>query len=776
MTELKQQFFQNLLAGAHLTKESRTRKQIQIFQSVPVHKIPEYIKDGWTVHHQGKNVARLKKPKSMDVTFEDQIWNILANMGFTYMNSGRLFKLPYSEDYRLTQQVDIIAIDDETILIIECKAAESLTKNRSFKESIEAFGGKKEGIINTIRKVFPDSKHRIKFIFATDKYILPKPDIERLVNFDITYLQEEDIEYYKQLTDHLGFAAKYQLLGNLFQGQKIPELNNKVPAIKGKLGPYTVYFFSIDPERLLKIGYVLHRTAANKKWMPTYQRIIKKERLKNLETFISKGGFFPNSVTISIDTNRPLQFDLSNTQCEDSGCKIGILSLPQKYRSAYLIDGQHRVYGYAKSKYKSTNLIPVVAFECLERSKQVELFMQINENQKAVAKSLRNTLNAERLWNSEDLTEAIKAIKLRIAQELGEDKRSPLYAKVIIGENKPTLTRCITIDTIYTALDRGNFFGTVSKDSIKQIGTFYDGNAESTFERLKEYLELCLDYVKEHFSDNWELGERENGYLAINATIYALILIFSDICDHLVKTQGINPRTETPDSLAIDTTAYLDSVIRYFRGLTDEERAKVRRSYGTGGRTKYWRTLQRVINDTRQEFEPEGLDQYSKDSSKRYNTQSFEMVRDIETYMKGDIKEKLYSEYGLGWWKKGVPLDVYEAAELLATKKNREIDDPSKEEDPWNQIHLIDYRKIILHNWGKLFQQKYSFPGVKGDKNEKTAWLVKLNSIRNQNFHEYSVSEEEFNFLKNVHDWIRNLQLGIIVNHNLTLELDEKNT
>ena len=40
-------------------------------------------------------------------------------------------------------------------------------------------------------------------------------------------------------------------------------------------------------------------------------------------------------------------------------------------------------------KYASTNTVPVVAFVDLERTEQIKLFMDINENQKAVPKSLR---------------------------------------------------------------------------------------------------------------------------------------------------------------------------------------------------------------------------------------------------------------------------------------------------------------------------------------------------------------------------------------------------
>lgn len=553
MSELRDMFFQGLVSGPALAKERKLRKKPFVFQSISLALLSEYQQDGWTEHRRFKAKARVKKPKSADMAFEDLVWCVLADMGFAYMNSGRIFKLPYSDDYTLTQQVDVVAVDDETILIVECKTAETVKKNRSFKETIEAIGGKKEGILATLKKVFPGSRHKVKFIFSTSNYVLPRPDLERLTHFDIIHLEEDDIDYYGKLTIHLGPAAKYQFLGNLFEGQKIPALNSMIPAIKGGLGGYTFYSFSIEPERLLKLGYVLHRHKANRDLMPTYQRLIKKDRLRAIEAFITEGGFFPNSVIISIDAKRPLRFDLANTQCDDTACRIGILHLPQRYRSAFIIDGQHRVYGYANTKYKSTNTIPVVAFENMPRSDQVELFMQINENQKSVSKTLRNTLNVDRLWNSNDLNEAIKAVKLRIAQELGEKKASPLYDRVIIGEHEKTPVMCITIDTIYIALNRSNFFGSVTKNAIKEIGTFYDGNVDSTFEKMFDYLVLCLDYVKDNLTQDWDQGEREGGYLTINPTVYCLIVILSDVVDHLVSTNQMNPRSQSAEQLANDT-------------------------------------------------------------------------------------------------------------------------------------------------------------------------------------------------------------------------------
>ena len=161
--------------------------------------------------------------------------------------------------------------------------------------------------------------------------------------------------------------------------------------------------------------------------MPTYQRIIKKNRLTSVRDFINNGGYFPNSIIISIDTSgKGLVFDQSATKVDGAISKLGILHIPKRYRTAYIIDGQHRLYGYSDSKYASTNTVPVVAFVDLDRTEQIKLFMDINENQKAVPKSLRVTLNADMLWESSDKNEQRQALRSKIAQMLGEEPTSPL--------------------------------------------------------------------------------------------------------------------------------------------------------------------------------------------------------------------------------------------------------------------------------------------------------------------------------------------------------------
>jgi DNA sulfur modification protein DndB len=57
--------------------------------------------------------------------------------------------------------------------------------------------------------------------------------------------------------------------------------------------------------------------------------------------------------------------------------------------------------------------------------------------------------------------------------------------------------------------------------------------------------------------------------------------------------------------------------------------------------------------------------------------------------------------------------------------------------------------------WSTLFQKSYTVPGQEGlRKDDKTNWLARLNKIRNNADHEYSVSKEDADYVAALHDWI----------------------
>jgi DNA sulfur modification protein DndB len=270
-----------LVAGKELAGIKRKRRQINIFQKFEPELQEKREQEGWEVDKVLKTLVRMKRPKPLDEQFEDEVWDLFASMGFEHMNMNRHLAIPYSaSDPNLTKQIDVFAVDKETILFVECKCART-GKKGSFKDDIEAIRGIREGLFSEAKKKFPNRK--AKYIFATKNYAVSTTDKNRMQDCDIQYFDEYAIRYFAELTKHLGGSARFQLLGHLFDGQKISAMDNEIPAIEGKMGGQTYYSFSIEPEKLLKIAYVLHRNEANSDLMPTYQRIIKKPRLKEIQ-------------------------------------------------------------------------------------------------------------------------------------------------------------------------------------------------------------------------------------------------------------------------------------------------------------------------------------------------------------------------------------------------------------------------------------------------------------------------------------------------------------
>jgi DNA sulfur modification protein DndB len=739
-----------LVGQKDILKLLKQRKSDEITVNVDPSEVDRYISEGWKLSKEFKNSIRMSKPKNSDLALEDEVWSLFALMGYKFLNRDRNFNLPYDKNNPTqTKQIDVFAKDDETILIVECKSSET-NKRGDFKKELESYIGIIEGLRKSIQALFPKTKYKFKFILATKNLSISEDDSKRLEKLKGVHLNEENIDYFFQLYSQLGAASRYQFLGNIFEGQEIPEMENKIPAVRGKMGGHTYYSFATEPENLLKIGYVLHRNKANVNMMPTYQRLIKKSRLKSVNEFIENGGYFPNSIVISIDAKN-CHFDPANTQVASTISDVGILHLPKKYKSAYIIDGQHRLYGYSNSEYKNKNTIPVVAFINLSRDEQVQLFMQINENQKAVSKDLRNTLNADLLWTSDNYLEQIKALCSRISIYLGEDRNSPLFKKISIGEDKKT----ITTQAIENALRKSKFLGKVSKNKIEEIGLIYNGDLDFAYDKLKDYLTKGFDYLSTNIKDEWE--KESDGVILINRGIYGFILLLSDILYYLNETKTIDSQKTTVNKILLEAKTYIDPIINFIKDLNVEEREELKKAYGATGENKYWRTFQKVVRETHKNFNPEGLDEFIAKQEKQNNDRAFAIIRDIETFFNQDFKSKLEEKFGKMWFKKGVPPQIGDDAVALATKKNREIENEEDEVEPWDCINIIAYRSIAVKNWQDIFEKDYTKPTeekISGGKEEKTKWMVKLEFLRNQNVHSYFVTEDELKFLEELNDWL----------------------
>lgn len=753
--------WENIVSGKELITAKNKRKNLYIEARERKVALEELEEEGWEYvkDYADSKFVKVRKEKPFYERFEDQIWLLFFQMGFKLLNRDANFKMNYDfNNPDFTQQIDVFAADDETILIVECKSSEDLNEVQ-FKKDIEKLHGQMEGLRKCALKQYPGRK--VKFIWATHNCIMSAKDIKRLQEWDIIFFSDSTIQYYSELVKHLGTCSRYQLLGNLLANTEIKKMQNKVLAIKGKMGGHEYYEFSIEPEKLLKIGYVLHRNEANKNMMPTYQRIIKRKRLKEVQSFINDGGYFPNSIIISIDSGgRKLQFDESPTKLDDSISKIGVLHLPKRYHSAYIIDGQHRLYGYSDSEYANTNSIPIVAFVDLDRSEQLKLFMDINENQKSVSKTLRITLNSDMLWDSPNQNERRDAIRSKIAQMCGEEQSSPLLGRVVIGEDEKNNIKCITIQAIQLALQKCSFFSTFAKNNtIATNGSFDVGDNQATIDRFYPFLEGCFKTVKNECETEWSLGEQ--GILTINRGIQGIIRIINDVVNLLIAQNKLFPLTQDIDDIINEVEYYMSPLLNHINKLTEEQRIELKSFYGGGAENKYLRYFQKVIHDSLTDFNPEGLEEYIENTTKEYNATSKEYIYAIEEKLKDVIAESLQEYYGDKWLIKGLPKTTYKEAEKAASDKNYELlsNDEESDIEPWDCISLSDCKDIVVysHNWSEIFESIITRPEdlILSTKEQKTEWISTISKEQNKlSKSTHSVPKSSFELISNIYAWL----------------------
>jgi DNA sulfur modification protein DndB len=749
-----EEFSGKLVTGAEIKSDLRLRSSGFISKTVDKRLLADYEETDWVQVKENQKTVVLRKPKTHFAMFEDRVWTILAKMGFTTLNKCDI-RLCCAEDEGIPgKQIDVFAADEETIVVIECKSSETMKKAFFSKELNEyekviSYGNK------TLKKLF-SKEHKIRYVFATSNIILSDNDRKRLTELNMIHFNQDDITYYEQLLNTVGQAAKYQLLAKLFKDQEIPALKNQIPAVRGKMGGTHYYSFSIEPEKLLKISYILHRANVSN----GYQRLVAKGRLKEIEQFINAGGYFPNSILLNINTKKenPLYFDKVACAKHDSAItEPVILHLPKQYHSAFIIDGQHRLYGYANTKYKSTNTIPVVAFENLAADEQVNLFVQINSKQRPVSKNLLTTISAELMWNSDKYDEALNALMSKLLEELGTRDDSPLYRRIMLGDKKRTATSCITLDTIIVyGLKRANFFFKVNKKKLGELGYLWidpkqeDGNFEYQDMLNKGYLffRTYFDRVKERTESIWNLGSDPGGFVSMNIGILCFIRIASDLLALVKKCEGSDFTKMDGKSIAEATLMYLEPVFSYIQSF-DAQKIDQFRKYGTNpsGVENGVREFQKEIHKIYKDFDPDGLQKWIVDNSGKFNEVAKQFAEKIEDGIKLKVFSMLEDKFGTTWWKDGVPPEIRKNA---ATTK---IDENSEEPDS-EFLHLPDYKKIIYKHWETVFKPVFADPSIKSNKDAQMKWFDLLIPLRNKVAHNRKVTQEDHAFVVQLNEWL----------------------
>jgi len=746
---------ENVVLAEDLRGLARRKKRADVYKSVRHALVEEEKANGWVVVAKNKTSTRLSKPKTHSVLLEDRVWSLLYRLGCKFLSGdgGARLRSGSGESDGPTTQLDIVGIDDEIGLVIECKSSEAPQRRPKFSEELAKLAGIRDHVSRDLRDGF-STPHKRQIVLAmfTFNSILNDNDRRRAEEAKVALLNESDLEYYEGLVAHLGPAARYQFLADLVPGKTISNLEITVPAVRNKIGPYQCYSFCVSPEYLLKIAYVSHRAKGKASGVDKYQRMMRKSRLNAIREYISNDGIFPTNIVVNIP-DKWLHFDRAQQDSVESPALVGWLHIRSAYRVAWVIDGQHRLFAYSGHPKAARSLLPVLAFVGLPPSEQARLFVDINAEQRKVKQNLLQELYADFHWEADDPEVRSRAILSRAIQELDSDPSSPFFGRILKADELRTEMRCISLTSVFQAMEkRGFYIGRTKHGQIVDYGPLWAGENETTVRRTVTVLCAWFGFIHDNARRAWELGSADGGGLAMNDGITVCINVLRSVLQHL-EGKGHRLVTLDDNELVAIIEPFGKTLGRYFGEMSSEQMTRFRSLRGMQGQTAGTRRCQEMLRREHESFNPPGLAEFLEAERTETTKQATESIMKIEAILQKTVLEELKREFGAeenDWWFQGVPKAVRKKLD------DRMNEDEGKLGRREHYFDLIDYREIIQKNW-LLFQDLLSDP--KGNKDARTKWIADVNEIRKSAVHasrgiHMPITPEELAFLQQREEWL----------------------
>lgn len=660
-----------LVTGEDLERTARRRVRAYHEETVPKGDVESYVKAGWEERRAYKASARMRRPKEYDELLEDEVWLLFKNMGFEELNKDRVFRVVVGP---ASKQIDVFARDANRVFVAECKASTSgaAIAAKEIRELSDLQGDISQSLREHYKK--QRAKVQISYLIATRGMRWSNNNEELARQKRIIVWKEDQLEYYGQLVKHLGRAAKYQIYSILFPRAKMPD-SIEVPAIRAGKGKGRYYCFVIQPEKLLRVAYVHHRRSTPEELQGSYQRMLNKSRLDKISRFITGGGAFANNVIINF-TRRPT-FERFPQEQQVGDVLFGMLRFPRQYASAWVIDGQHRLYGYAENPKRGKDTVLVLAYDNLPVKEQAKLFVDINKEQKAVPANLLWDLYPDIYYDSEEEEhQLLRAISL-VVGKLNSDSDSPLHDHVRIPSVTPKSRReaNLTMATVCEALkDAGLLDASAKEPLLYEVD--YDTTVAFASDRIKAY----LDVVAESFPEDWSMGGR--GLLRSNIGIRILLTMLREVLLYLRRCG--DERVYQKSDLN-QFRAHVGRVLRPMFDRLDEMgdagRDAMRRQTGKGPVMENTRTLAWEIRDRLPGFGMEFLKDWVRRIPSDVSDERIRMLlEDTEKKLRSFIAEELEKCHGDNWWRRGVPAGVKKAVEAGIAREMRDAPPSRKEQ------------------------------------------------------------------------------------------------
>lgn len=484
-------------------------------------------------------------------------------------------------------------------------------------------------------------------------------------------------------------------------------------------------------------------------------------RLKSIANFIDNGGKFPTNIVINFKSDSPLRFDHKETIGDTT---IGTLHLPGQYGTAWIIDGQHRLYGYAHATRKAEDdksVVSVLAFENMDIIDEIKMFVDINSQQVKVRAELVNQIIADLDIEDPDPRKRLSAIAARVALQLDVYKGSPINGCINSLTPEKNSRRCLTQTSLAAELAKNHLLGAAPK--AKSAGSFINygpltdisGSSRPTVEKAVKTISLYLSLFSKPLATHWDLRDEKNGFLCTNVGIRTLILLFKKLVDFVEKSQSTSFYTLPPEDIAERVEPYVKPVINFFATADQVEINKFRsRGSSLGSLDQNCMQMMCMINENFPDFYTKETQAYMASQDAQGTVEAREMINKINEIIYNDVTSKLKEHYGESknvWYVKGFPMNVRNECDQRFNSSD------GTTHERWQFLLLANYNDIILYgeNW-EIFKNHYNFYG-KGKKSDLPRWIKKLALARQVTHHAEKgpLPKEEINYVRRVYALVK---------------------
>lgn len=124
--------------------------------------VEQLVEDGWTVDKQNKKSVRLRRSKSHGFLLEDRVWKLFHIMRFPILSGegGAQLALDAKDADGPKSQIDVVGVDDEVAVAIECKSSENQSRRPQFQQELGKFTLIRDRFTTAVRSQHPAKSKR----------------------------------------------------------------------------------------------------------------------------------------------------------------------------------------------------------------------------------------------------------------------------------------------------------------------------------------------------------------------------------------------------------------------------------------------------------------------------------------------------------------------------------------------------------------------------------------------------------------------------------------